>query len=204
MTKKAKLPRYVTPTGTAQYPWLTKPDTKFNPDGDYSVALTFRDDDGQFSTLINSEFEKSVAKAKEENPTSKKIREADSPITENEDGSITLKFKLKAKVTPKNGEPFEQRPALFDAKGKPLDNSVKIGGGTKMKVSFEIVPFYTALVGAGLSLRLKAVQVIDLVEYSGGGDGSAFGFGKEDGYEAEDTSPEEQSFETTAQEQTDF
>lgn len=202
MTKKAKLPRYVTPLGTAQYPWLTKPDTKFNPDGDYSVALTFRDDDGQFSTLINNELEKSVEKAKAEN-AGKKIKTADAPITENDDGSITLKFKLKAKVTPKNGEPFEQRPALFDAKGQPLGSDIKIGGGSKMKVSFEIVPFYTSLVGAGLSLRLKAVQLIDLVEYSGG-DGSAYGFGKEDGYEAEASTAEESSFETTAQEQEDF
>ncbi|OZB49767.1 MAG: hypothetical protein B7X60_00170 [Polynucleobacter sp. 39-45-136] len=201
MTKKAKLPRYVTPLGTAQYPWLTKPDTKFNPDGDYSVALTFRDDDGQFSTLINNAVEESVAKAKEENK-GKKIKESGSPITENDDGSITLKFKLKAKVTPKNGESFEQRPALFDAKGTPLSKDTKIGGGTKMKVAFELVPFYTALAGAGVSLRLKAAQVIDLVEYAGGGDGSAYGFGKEDGYEAKDTPAEEQNFETTVQEET--
>lgn len=203
MTQKSKLTRYVTPLGTANYPWLNKPDTKFNPDGDYSVALTFRDDDGQFTTLINQELEKSLAKAKELNQ-GKKIKQADAPITENEDGSITLKFKLKAKVTPKNGEPFEQKPALFDAKGKPLDREVLIGGGTKMKVAFEVVPFYTALVGAGLSLRLKAVQVIDLVEYSGGGNGSSYGFGEEDGYEAKASEKEEQSFEETSQDQTDF
>jgi hypothetical protein len=203
MTKKAKLTRYVTPLGTAQYPWLTKPDTKFNPDGDYTVALTFRDDDGQFSNMINNAAEESVANAKEQN-SGKKIKETGAPITENDDGSITLKFKLKAKVTPKNGEPFEQRPALFDAKGTPLGLDTKIGGGTKMKVAFEMVPFYTALAGAGVSLRLKAAQVIDLVEYSGGGDGSAYGFGKEDGYEAKDSTTEESSFETTTQETVDF
>lgn len=201
MTKKAKLTRYVTPLGTAQYPWLTKPDTKFNADGTYSVALTFRDDDGTFTTLINREFEAAVAKAKEQNE-GKKIKSADLPITENEDGSITLKFKLNAKVTPKNGEPFEQRPALFDAKGTPLGLDTKIGGGTKMKIAFECAPFYTALIGAGISLRLKAAQVIELVEYSGGGDGSAYGFGKEDGYEAKDSTTEESSFETTVQEET--
>lgn len=203
MTKKAKLTRYVTPTGTAQYPWLTKPDTKFNADGTYSVALTFRDDDGTFTTLINREFEASVEKAKEQNQ-GKKIKNADLPITENEDGSITLKFKLNAKVTPKNGEPFEQKPALFDAKGKPLASDTKIGGGSKMKVAFECSPFFTSLIGAGISLRLKAVQLIELVEYSGGGDGSAYGFDKEDGYEAQDSATEESSFETTAQEQVDF
>lgn len=203
MTKKAKLPRYVTPLGTAQYPWLTRPDTKFNPDGDYTVALTFRDDDGQFSTMINNAVEQSVAQAKAQN-SGKKIKETGAPITENDDGSITLKFKLKAKVTPKNGEPFEQRPALFDAKGTPLGLDTKIGGGTKMKVAFEMVPYYTALAGAGVTLRLKAAQVIELVEYSSGGDRNAYGFGKEDGYEAKDSPAEEPNFETTAEETTDF
>ena len=203
MTKKAKAPLYITPTGTANYPWVTKPDTKFNADGEYSIALTFRDDDAAVSTLLNEALEKSVEKAKEENK-GKKIKSADSPVVENEDGTITLKFKLKAKVTPKNGEPFEQRPALFDAKNKPLSKDIKIGGGSKVKVAYEIIPFYTALVGAGLSLRLMAVQVIELVEYSGG-DGNTYGFGQEDGYEAKASEEEKSGFENdTQEEETDF
>lgn len=204
MTKKAKAPLYITPVGTANYPWITKPDTKFNADGEYSIALTLRDDDAAISTLLNEALEKSVEKAKEENK-GKKIKSADSPVVENEDGSITLKFKLKAKVTPKNGEPFEQRPALFDAKNKPLGKDIKIGGGSKVKVAYEIIPFYTALVGAGVSLRLKAVQVIDLVEYSGG-DGGSYGFGQEDGYEAKASEEEKSDFEsdTQAEETSDF
>jgi hypothetical protein len=53
-----------------------------------------------------------------------------------------------------------------------------------VKVKFEMYQFYTALVGAGVSLRLLAVQVLDLVEYSPNG---AAGFEEADGYEAEDT-----------------
>jgi hypothetical protein len=34
---------------------------------------------------------------------------------------------------------------------------------------------------------MKAVQVIDLKEFSGGADAGAYGFGEEEGYEAEDT-----------------
>ena len=36
-------PRYVTPTGIANYPWLVEPDTKFNPDGDYRVTMIFNE-----------------------------------------------------------------------------------------------------------------------------------------------------------------
>lgn len=199
MTKKAKAERHITPLGIASYPWVTKPDTKFNPDGEYSVSLTFRDDDAAITTLISDELEKSVAKAKEQNQ-GKKIKTANTPITENEDGSITIKFKLKAKVTPKNGEPFEQRPALFDAKNKPLSNDIKIGGGSKVKVAFEVVPFFTALIGAGVTLRLKALQVIELVEYSSKAGGLS-GFSEEDGYESREQTKEETSdFENQSEE----
>jgi hypothetical protein len=88
---------------------------------------------------------------------------------------------------------------LFDAKGKPLSKDIKIGGGSKMKVSYEILPYYTAIAGAGISLRLKAVQVIDLVEYSSGGSGESYGFGKEDGYEATEETTNEFTDESQAE-----
>jgi hypothetical protein len=185
---KPKLPRYVTPAGTAQYPYLNKPDTKFNPDGEYKLKLEIPADKAQdIVTFLDEQFAQSVAKAKKENP-GKRIKEADLPYQVNEDtGTVAVSFKLKAKVTPKNGDPFEQRPAIFDAKGKPLKD-VNVGGGSTVKVAYEVIHFYTALIGASVSLRLKACQVIDLKEYSGGAGADAFGFGEEDGYEAEDTS----------------
>jgi hypothetical protein len=187
MTKKAKLPRFVTPKGTAQYPYLTKPDTKFNPDGEYKVNLEIDAQDAtEIMSFLDEQLAESIAKAKEENK-GKKIKEGDVPYSVDEDtGKVTVRFKLKAKVTPKNGEPFEQKPALFDAKGQPLVGDVKLGGGSKIKVSYEVLPYYTAIAGAGISLRVRAVQVIELVEFSSAGAG-AFGFGEEDGYEAAPT-----------------
>ena len=143
---------------------------------------------------MDEQFAASVAKAKKENP-GKKIKEGDVPYSVNDDtGKVTVRFKLKAKVTPKQGDPFEQRPALFDAKGKPIGPDAKIGGGSKVKVAYELVPYYTAIAGAGVSLRLKAVQVIDLVEFSGGASSEAYGFGEEEGYEAEDTPAAQNGF----------
>jgi len=189
---KAKNPRYTTPAGIAQYPYLTKPDTKFNPDGEYKLKLEVSDASGNAAlvTFLDEQMEKSVELAKKDPKNAgKKIKVGDAPYNLDEDtGKLTLGFKLKAIVRPKTGEPFEQRPAIFDAKGKPLQKDAKIGGGSKVKVAYEVIPFYTALVGASVSLRLKAVQVIDLVEFSGGASADAFGFGEEDGYEAEDNS----------------
>lgn len=184
MTEKKKAERFVSPKGTASYPHLTHPDTKFNPDGEYKVSLIVAGDDA--SKVVNFLTEKhkaAVAQVKKENAR-KRVKEGDLPIIENADGTVTFKFKMKAKVTPKKGDPFEQKPALFDAKGKPLTGETKIGGGSVIKVCYEVVPYYTAIAGAGISLRLKAVQVLELKEYSGGGDAESYGFGEEEGFEA--------------------
>ena len=187
MTEQKKAERFVSPKGTASYPHLTNPDTKFNPDGEYKVSLIVAGDDA--SKVVNFLTEKhkaAVAQVKKENAR-KRVKEGDLPIIENDDGTVTFKFKMKAKVIPKKGDPFEQKPALFDAKGKPLTGETKVGGGSTIKVCYEVVPYYTAIAGVGISLRLKAVQVIELKEYSGGGgNAESYGFGEEEGYEADD------------------
>lgn len=206
MTKN-KLPRYTTPAGIAQYPYLNKPDTKFNPDGEYKISVEIPGADAQdIVTFLDEQLAASVATAKKEN-AGKKIKEGDAPYSINEDtGKVTVRFKLKAKVTPKNGDPFEQRPAIFDAKGKPLGgaNMPNIGGGSKVKVAYELIPYYTAIAGAGISLRMKAVQVIDLKEFGGGADAGAYGFGEEDGFEAEDTPAKQNGFSAEETSDEDF
>lgn len=191
MAEKKKAERFVSPKGTASYPYLTKPDTKFNPEGEYKVSLIVAGDDASKAIdFLTEQHKAAVAKAKKEN-AGKRVKEGDLPFIENDDGTVTFKFKLKAKVTPKKGDPFEQKPALFDAKGKPLTGEPKVGGGSVIKVSYEVVPYYTAIAGAGISLRLKAVQIIELKEYSGGGTAESYGFGEEEGFEADedDTTP---------------
>ena len=191
MAEKKKAERFVSPKGIASYPYLTNPDTKFNPDGEYKVSLIVAGDDASKAiAFLTEQHKEAVSKAKKEN-AGKRVKEGELPFIENDDGTVTFKFKLKAKVTPKKGDPFEQKPALFDAKGKPLTGEPKIGGGSVIKVSYEVVPYYTAIAGAGVSLRLKAVQIIELKAYSGGGNAESYGFGEEEGFEAseEDNDP---------------
>jgi len=51
-----------------------------------------------------------------------------------------------------------------------------VGGGSKLKVA--VVPYfwYTASLGAGITLQPKAVQILDLVTWSSGGSAEAYGF----------------------------
>jgi hypothetical protein len=102
-------------------------------------------------------------------------------------GKILLKTKLKHKITRKDGSTFEQRPAIFDSRGNVLkgDAIPRIGGGSIVKACVEVFDYYTASIGAGISLRLRGVQLITLVEYGDGGDASSMGFtAEEEGYVA--------------------
>lgn len=191
--KKARNPRYVTDIGVAVYPYLTEPDTEYNPEGEYKVKLRLSPDAqvydskrkslGTIQEFLDEMQEKSIEKAKQENKG--KIKEADAPYSFDDDsGDLLVNFKLRASGTTRDGKEFTQAPALFDAKGNPFEGE-EIWGGSKIKVSFEVVPFYTKLIGAGITLRLKAAQIIELRQ-GGGASAENYGFGEEEGYESED------------------
>lgn len=113
----------------------------------------------------------------------KELYENDEPT-----GEYEFNFKMKASgVSKKTGKPWTRKPAVFNAKGKPMsdEEKAKVGGGSVVKVAYEITPFYTAALGAGVSLRLEAVQVLELKSFQAR-DASAFGFGEEEGYDGVD------------------
>ena len=168
--------------GEAIYPHLNKPDVRFSEAGEYKVTLKVAKSDATaMLKLYNSAIEDAL-KLAEQNHKGKGIKNAPKPFTE-EDKFVFFKFKMKATgVNQKTKEKFSQRPQLFDAKKNPIPLNTIIWGGSKMRVAFNLVPYYTPMLGAGITARLKAVQVISLVE---GKDSNLFS--KEDGYE---TTPE--------------
>lgn len=191
MADKKKYVRGTTPKGTAAWPRLTEPDCTFDPNGMYSVNL--RMPIAIASPLIDQIEEAHKAQVAEVVKELKskgkppKIKEADRPYKPvldedgNETGEIEFKFKLKAMAGSKDKQ-WAQKPRLFDSKGKPLPSDIKIGSGSTIKVGYEMFPYYVPSVGCGVSLRVLAAQVIELVEFSGGGF-KQFGFSEEDGFE---------------------
>lgn len=185
-----KLPLLKTPAGVAVYPHLTKPDTRFVPEGQFQVKLRIPSEEAQdLIAELDKAFAAAQETAKEKNP-GKKIKEATKPYTIEEDdegnetGNIVVSFKCKAQITDKQGNTRANSPKLFDSKNKEFPKDQDIWGGSTLRIAFNPVPYYTAMVGAGVSLRLKAVQVINLVSGGGGGNGASYGFGEEDGYVA--------------------
>lgn len=182
-----------TPRGVAKYPHLSTPDTKFNPAGEYHIKLLLDGEDAEnLKARLDQETERAVALMKEQNPKFAKTMKAHTPYkaeTEKDDASVEtgkteFTFKMKAKVEPKGKEAFTQKPRIFDAKGKPVLGKLDIGGGSAVKVNFEAAPFFSAKDKiAGVTLRLKAVQVIELKSYVSRNAGD-YGFGAEDGFDA--------------------
>ena len=164
--------------GEAIFPHLNKPDVRFNEAGEFKVTLKVAKSDATaMLKLYNSAIEDAL-KLAEQNHKGKGIKNAPKPFTEEND-YVFFKFKMKATgVNQKTKEKFSQRPQLFDAKKNPIPLSTLIWGGSKMRVAYNLVPYYTPMLGAGITARLKAVQVISLVE---GKDSNLFS--KEDGYE---------------------
>lgn len=178
--------RVTTPACRLQYPKLIEPDTKFTPEGAYKVTCVL---DAGDATEIADQLDQLLARHKESlkaQAPSNKFKLADLPWAfEEYDGkpSFVIKTKMKAKGIDRDGRPWSTAPALFDAKGAPVRDRESLRGmwsGTIGKVSFEACPFFQAAIGAGITLRLRAVQVITLVENSGNAEG--FGFGEEAGW----------------------
>lgn len=196
-----KAPRYTTPLGVAQYPWLVEPDTKFNPDGDYKVNMLFAKWTPELKYIVNDlnqmleEYYQGIITDPKYAKNASKIQKAD--IWEEDcDGNIVMKFKQKAIIKSIKGT-HEVKIPIFDSKGKPLSD-IKLGGGSQIKLCFSAAPYYVPSTRmCGLSLRPVAVQVIELKEWAEGGTMQAYGFKDEDGYEgAEAAEDEDPPFET--------
>ena len=140
--------KVVTGVGVSQYAWLTQPDTRFDEIGHYKTNLILSGQDADtLKAAINEELTKSVALAKEK-AKGKNIKTAAAPYEDdtNDDGEATgstvFKFKTKAQITTKDGKLIPNRVAIFDSKGTPMTDC-NVWSGSEMKVSAELVPYYT-------------------------------------------------------------
>ena len=171
-----------TPKGKAVWPRIDTADTKFDEDGVYSCKLHVTEGDFKaFEAIVKPTLD---AAYKEEcsRQGKDKIRMApSSPLRINDEGDHEIYAKQKAKVHTKSKGTLEFTIAAVDSQGKKIAMP-KIGSGSILKMAVEVNTWFVPSQGFGYTLRLRAVQVLDLVEYGGGGDGS-FGFGAEaDGY----------------------
>ena len=170
-----------TPKGKAVWPRIDTPDTKFDEDGVYSCKLHVSEGDFKaFEAIVKPQLD-AAYNAECSRQGKDKIRmAASSPLRINDDGDYEIYAKQKAKVHTKSKGTLEFTIAAVDSQGKKIEMP-KIGSGSTLKMAVEVNTWFVPSQGFGYTLRLRAVQVLDLVEYGGGS--SSFGFGAEaDGY----------------------
>lgn len=182
---------FVTPAGEAVFPWVTKADTQHDAAGIYHVDLSVPFEAAQdfIAKLerVRDEFVTTLPAAKQKSliPRPVYIDELTRPdypedATDEEraaireawegepTGNVIFRCKMKAKFSNAEGEVFEQSPIVVHADtGERVTEPVY--GGSIMKVKGQIVPYTNAASGmVGVTLRMKAVQVIELVSGGGG------------------------------------
>lgn len=197
---KKKYEKITSPIGRAMYPYLNTPDTKFKEEGEYKVDLVMdKVEDAQFLGALKNRAEKALEEAKVKLKEKNKINKLNNislytPFEEifdeegNSTGTVKVKFKSKAQFKRNDGTVVNLSPDLFDAKGKPINrDEVIIYSGSELRCNFTPSNFYNPAGNlAGVSLRLNAVQVIELSE-GNSAQASSYGFGAvDDGFSVEE------------------
>jgi hypothetical protein len=186
----SKLETFQSPYGIAVFPWLSKADTKHDASGVYHTDLALppelAEDFIAKLERIRDEFAASLPQAQQQQLTPRPVSSLEYTRPEYPEGAtdaektaikqahvpeltgnVLFRFKLKASVTPKNGEPFTQAPVIVMAdSGAACDKPVY--GGSVIRVRGQVVPYTNAsAANYGVTLRLKAVQVAELNSGSG-------------------------------------
>lgn len=186
--------RLTTPKGTAQYPWLSKPDTKFNDKGTYKVNIIVPAKEAQafikkVTEIRDQFFAQEKTKKKAQLPFAKEVDDQG-----NETGNVVIKCKVD------NRDDWDRKPKQFDASGNRIDKNV--GGGSILKANVQVYTWNVSSLGVGVTLQPVAVQVIELNEFGGSDNAEDFGFEKEDGFVSDEAFEEETNEETLPDEET--
>ena len=173
--------------GKSLWTKVFEPDTRFVPEGEYSTQVVVPEAEAmdvceQLEGIAQGKFDEAV----KDNPKLKNVLSIRDVVEKEVDdngnltGNVIFKTKLKARIKARSGETYSQSVSVVDAKKTPMDGSQMIGNGSTIKVAVEPVPYLMqSTKQVGVSLRLKAMQVINLIEY---GAPSTDVFDEEDGF----------------------
>jgi hypothetical protein len=164
-----------TPKGTAVFPSLARPDTKFDELGMYKADLSVPLQEAKdLMGKLTEVFKRHTGKAPNANENTMWYKQTDKDTGE-ETGNVVFKIRVKNRMT-KSGQLWDRKPVLFDAALKPIQ--VNPWGGTEMIVSMSVYA-WNAGGKMGVSLQPQAIQIINLVE----GGTSSHGFEVTEGFD---------------------
>lgn len=182
----AKATTYNTPKATAfGFVNLVKPDTKYKAEGEFKIRVKVPCDApgaidqfemlAQLATKAYDDVVKKAAKDPKFKATlkGKAPKVADMPFyKDDDDNTFVYTFKTKASYVSKKpgteGQTITRTVPIFGPNGRYAPDDIpSFGAGSTVRISFSAADFFTAAVGAGITLRLEAVKLIKAVAFSG-------------------------------------
>ena len=180
----------ISPWGVAQYPWLTKADTKFDDGGVFKFDLVLGGADAiKFKEEVDSEAAKALERyfetdeGKKVAPKLRKEWKAYSPLkvdTDDQEGDptgyVVFKFKQKQTLRLKDGTTKLVKIGVKDASGKK-EVTKPVFGGSELRAMFTFRDIVMkADKQVGVQLAFAQVQVRKLAEPQGQGFEEAEGY----------------------------
>lgn len=173
--------------GIAVFPALQTPDCKFNDLGVYKASLKLPFDEAEpYMKKIAAAYKAHVGKPHPKKP-SKGTKGALWYMEVDDEGEDTgyVVFNISVKnIKRKDGEIWDRKPLLIDAKRNKLGSDVNPWGGSTLTVKVEVYP-WTFSTTKGISLQPLIVQVVDLVIGNGRDIEDVSDFAEEEGYESD-------------------
>ena len=134
----------------------------------YSCKLHVSQEDFEsFSKIVDDHVEKAYKEECDKQGKKKVHRATQIPLLITEEGDYEIRTKQPAKVETAKGD-IEFSIAIYDSQGNKMPSNTNVGSGSKVRCNVELATWYVSSLGFGYTLRLKAGQIIELVEYSGG------------------------------------
>jgi len=177
----------VTPVGEFEYPHILVADTMHKAEGLYHVKLILKDKEAEdFQEMVDNAHNTWKERCLSENPKGGWKEWLPYKSKTDEEGmeiGTMFHFKLKASgINSKTGATFTQKPVVVGPNNAPIPNNIKVANGSTGKIAYEIAPYLHGQ-SLGLQLRLRMVQVLNLIEYIPSVDADDI-FEVEEGYES--------------------
>ena len=175
----------VSPKGEAVWCKVTEPDRAFNAKGQYSTNLVCDPNDPtvkafieKLETLRDTAYNETVETlgAKGKQVKTKELYTEHYDADGNDTGKIVFKFRMN---NVDDREPGQDKIVVVGADKKVIHDVPLVGNGSIVRCAAYANPYYMGTTKeVGISLLWTKLQIIELNEYSGGGDD----FEEEDGF----------------------
>lgn len=162
--------------GTAYWAHITKPETFNEKEIGYTIMV--KPDDNETTEKLNNYLE-NLFNEEEANLAIKVNRKKPMNLPVKEDANAGECFKAKTNHFYKNKTTGEITPKvlpIFKKDGSVLEQGVLVGNGSKVCIDVTPNVYAMSSVNYGVTLRLNAVQVLDLKEYSATKSAESYGF----------------------------